>query len=75
MQLKWYAARELEKASVTNEKEVGLKIMIYFKCECLALPWDLLRWHEPEVSVDADTGLLRNVSQADTVWHQEEWDW
>ena len=32
-------------------------------------------WHEPQVAGEADTGLLRSVSQIDTVWHQEEWDW
>ena len=36
---------------------------------------DHLRWHELKVSADADTGQLRDVNQADTVCHQEEWDW
>ena len=49
--------------------------MIYFKCVHFYLPRDILRWQEPDVSDETDTGLLRNVSQADTVWHQEEWDW
>jgi hypothetical protein len=39
----------------------------YFKCVLLAFTQDLFRCHEPEVSVEADTGQLRNVSLADTV--------
>jgi hypothetical protein len=39
----------------------------YFKCMLLAFTQDLLRCHEPEVSVEADTSQLRNVSLADTV--------
>ncbi len=39
----------------------------YFKCVLLDLTQDLLRCHEPEVSVKDDTGQLRNVSLADTV--------
>ena len=39
----------------------------YFKCVLLAFTQDLLRCHEPEVSVEADTGQLRDVSLADTV--------
>ncbi len=39
----------------------------YFKCVQLAFTQDLLRCHEPEVSVEADTGQLRDVSLADTV--------
>jgi hypothetical protein len=39
----------------------------YFKCVLLAITQDLLRCHEPKVSVEADTGQLRDVSLADTV--------
>ena len=39
----------------------------YFKCVLLALSQDLLRCREPKVSVESDTGQLRDVSLADTV--------
>jgi hypothetical protein len=52
----------------TKQKRVGLKIMItIFMCVLLDLSQDLLRCHEPKVSVEADTGQLRDVSLADTV--------
>ena len=74
--LKWYAEGQLETSSGYETKESWSENYDnYFKCVLLAFTQDLLRCHEPEVSVEADTGQLRDVSLADTVWHQEEWDW